>query len=77
MLPVLTARESITEANRHAVGSGMLNEEARREITRTWQNAAGESNGKRGKAVRPHPNQLASVGIRVMRVPVRKVATDG
>jgi hypothetical protein len=65
MLPVLDARESITAANRHAVGSGVLEKQSRDSVTRAWSEAAGISRS----APRATPDQLALMGIGIVKVP--------
>lgn len=65
MLPALEARESIVAANRHAVGSGMLEKESRSEITGAWQKASGYGRARAAKAT---PEQLAMMGVQVVRV---------
>lgn len=57
----LQAEESITAANRIAVGTGRLRREDHRRLTGQWQRCAA---GTPSKAVKATPDTLRAMGIR-------------
>lgn len=67
MLPRLTAEESLSMADRIAVGTGSLKREAANRLINAWQRAA---QGQEKKAAqRATPNALIAMGIGYEVVP--------
>ena len=66
MLPRLDAEESITAANRVALGTGSMSDDDARSVSRLWSAATAPPEPL---IVKPTPEALSALGIPVRRIP--------
>jgi len=69
-MPRLEAEESIAQANRIAVGTGKVDADERRRMTREWARLANGPLFKRGP--RPSADELGQMGIEIRHVPANR-----
>jgi hypothetical protein len=69
MLPVLSARESLTATTTHAMGSGMLERDRQYQIRTQWYAAAQLSPAKTST---PSPDDLRAMGVDPRKVRRRR-----